>query len=100
MKRYGIGAPGKVLIPLALLLFIILTGTFGFMIIQGFSFTEALYMTFITVSTVGFGEVHPLSDGGRLFTIFLIISSLGIVAYHQQFRDCGINLYRHCDQHH
>ncbi|NNC95886.1 MAG: potassium channel protein [Chitinophagales bacterium] len=51
------------------------------MILESYSFLEALYMTIITVSTVGFTEVKPLSDGGRVFTAVLILSNIGIFAY-------------------
>ncbi len=56
-------------------------GTGGYMILQGFSFVEALYMTVITLATVGFGEVKPLDETGRLFTILLILTGAAFVAY-------------------
>lgn len=56
-------------------------GTFGYMIIEGYTFLEALYMTIITLSTTGFGEIRPLSEAGRLFTIVLLILTLSILAY-------------------
>ncbi len=60
---------------------IISIGIFGFMIIDDYSFVNALYMTVITMSTVGFREAQPLSDGGKIFTAFLILGSLGILTY-------------------
>ncbi|GAF03954.1 potassium channel family protein [Saccharicrinis fermentans] len=65
----------------AALILIVLFGSVGFMLIEHYSFVDALYMTMITVSTVGFREVFPLSDGGKLFTVLLIIFSLGIFGY-------------------
>ncbi len=56
-------------------------GTVGYMLIESYSFIDALYMTVITASTVGFREIKPLSEPGKIFTIFLIISSLGVLAY-------------------
>ena len=56
-------------------------GIAGYIIIEGFTFLEALYMTVTTISTVGFQEVHPLSDSGRIFTIFLIITNIGLFFY-------------------
>jgi voltage-gated potassium channel len=56
-------------------------GAIGFIVLEGYSFLDAVYMTVITMATVGFNEVVPLSDGGKLFTIFLIIFSLGIFGY-------------------
>lgn len=60
---------------------IAVTGSVGYMMIEDYSFDEALYMTIITVSTVGFKEVRELSEGGRYFTIFLIFTSFGTFAY-------------------
>ncbi|MEM6697623.1 MAG: NAD-binding protein [Bacteroidota bacterium] len=67
----------------AVVLFVaaLLIGTFGYMIIEGYRFIEAFYMTVITISTVGFTEVEPLSRMGRLFTSFLILANIGIFAY-------------------
>ena len=50
------------------------------MIIEKFSFVEALYMTTIAVTTTGFTEVRPLTDAGRLFTTVLLIFSWGALA--------------------
>ncbi len=51
------------------------------MSLEGYSFSEAVYMTIITLSTVGFKEVRELSAAGQWFTSFLIISSFGTFAY-------------------
>ena len=59
----------------------LLGGVMGFMVIEGYSLTEAIYMTSITVSTVGFNEVNPLTENGRLFTSIYILLNLGIFAY-------------------
>lgn len=56
-------------------------GIFGYMAIEGLNFTQALYMTVITITTVGFKEVVPLSVLGMWFTSFLIIVSFGIFVY-------------------
>jgi voltage-gated potassium channel len=58
-----------------------LVGVMGYVLIEDFSFSEAFYMTIITVSTVGFGEVHRLSSAGQWFTSFLIMGSFGTFAY-------------------
>lgn len=52
-------------------------GTLWFVVIEGWSWPDAAYMTMITLSTVGFSEVHPLGDRSRLFTIALIL--LGVI---------------------
>ena len=51
---------------------VLLTGTIGFSVIDGYPRFDAFYMTLITVSTVGYAEIHPLSHAGRVFNSFLI----------------------------
>jgi len=60
---------------------IIAIGTFGYVLIEGWSAFDSLYMTVITLATVGFREVHDLSDHGKAFTILLIVFGAGIIAY-------------------
>jgi voltage-gated potassium channel len=64
-----------------ILLFTIIAGITGFMMIEGWSFIDALYMTVITITTTGFQEVHPLSEVGHVFTVILIIMSFGTIFY-------------------
>ncbi len=71
----------RFLLAIGLILILILTGIAGYMIIEGWSLGDSLYMTFVTISTVGFAEVHPLSGPGRLFTIGLILVSLLIIGF-------------------
>jgi voltage-gated potassium channel len=68
-------------IAILLLFLIVFIGTLGYTIIEGYSFSDAFFMTVITMSTVGFREVQPLSDPGKIFTVFLIFFSFGIFAY-------------------
>src|SRR5262249_1017202 len=60
---------------------IIAVGTTGYVVIEGWTTFEALYMTVMTVTTVGFGEVHPLSERGKLFTIFLMLGGIFAMFY-------------------
>jgi voltage-gated potassium channel len=73
--------PGNLLTAAALLLFLPLAGTAGYMLLEGWSFLDALYMTVITLTTVGFREVRPLDDSGQIFTIILAISGVGAMFY-------------------
>jgi voltage-gated potassium channel len=68
---------------LALLAFptLVAVGTLGYMGIEGWSFSDALFMAATTITTVGFGEVRPLSEQGRLFTILLLLVGLTAVWY-------------------
>jgi len=60
-------------------LLIILFGTLGYVILEGYSFLDGLYMTVITLTTIGYGEVRPLGEMGRIFTILLITTGLAFV---------------------
>ena len=60
---------------------VIAVGVLGYMLISGYSFVDALYMTAITISTVGFGEIEPLNDQEKLFTVFLIATSIVSFGY-------------------
>lgn len=66
---------------MAAILVVIALGTLGFYLIEGWSFTDSLFMTVTTVTTVGYGEVHPLSQAGRIFSICLMLVGVGTVAY-------------------
>ena len=48
-------------------------GSIGYMLIEQWSFIDALYMTIITLTTVGYGEVNPVTFQGRIFTVILIV---------------------------
>jgi voltage-gated potassium channel len=56
-------------------------GTLGYVLIERWSWADALFMAAITLSTVGFGEVEPLSPVGRIYTIILILLGVGIIAF-------------------
>jgi voltage-gated potassium channel len=71
----------KIFIYFGLILFCLFFGTFGYMLVEKWSFLDAFYMTVITSTTVGFTEIKTLSDIGRIFTIVLIFISIGTIAY-------------------
>ncbi|UCD77804.1 MAG: potassium channel protein [Desulfobacterales bacterium] len=68
-------------ISIILSLFILFIGTAGYMIIEGWKFLDAFYMTVITISTVGYREVNQVGDVGRIFTIILVASGVGFTLY-------------------
>src|SRR5215210_3167448 len=57
------------------------TGVLGYMLFEGWSFIDALYMTVITLTTVGYKEVHDLDTTGQLWTMFLLITGVGTLFY-------------------
>jgi voltage-gated potassium channel len=58
---------------------LVLLGTSGYRLIEGWPLFDSLYMTVITLTTLGFMEVHPLSPAGRSFTMLLSVG--GIFAF-------------------
>ena len=68
---------------LSLLLSVLLmiVGTAGYMLIEGWDPLDSLYMTITTLATVGYGEVHPLTTMGRIYSIVLIILGVGFFLY-------------------
>ncbi len=81
-------------IKLLVLVFVLLVlyGTAGYMLIEGYCFLNALFMTVITITTVGYGTIRDLSDFGMFFTIVLIMASFLIVGLVVQ------NFYRYISE--
>lgn len=52
---------------------LLIVGTAGFTLIEGWPVEDAFYMTLITVTTVGYRELHELSPAGRVFNSVLIV---------------------------
>ena len=66
---------------LSLLALVVLGGTVGYMLIEGWSAWDALYMTVISVTTAGYREVHPMSRRGELFTMIVLTVGVATVLY-------------------
>ena len=56
-------------------------GTLGYMLIEGWSIGDSLYMTVISLTTTGFQEVQNLSPAGRVLTGIVIVSGIASLAY-------------------
>ncbi len=67
-------------IAVSLVFGVLVLGTAGFMLIEHFSFIDALFTTVAVMSTEGL-TAHPLSDYGSLFTILIIILGVGSLFY-------------------
>lgn len=81
LSRHNMDTSKHLVIALSLSAIIVVTGTMGYMVIEGWDFLDALYMTVITISTVGFMEVQPMGNMGHLFTIFLVFTGVGFTLY-------------------
>lgn len=71
----------KLILLLALIFVLLVVGTIGYMVVEGTSFLDGLYMTVITLASVGYREVVPLTAQGKIFTICLIILGVGTVSF-------------------
>jgi voltage-gated potassium channel len=60
---------------------VILGGTVGYTVIEGWDPWDALYMTVISITTVGYREVGPLSRTGEFFTMLLLAVGVATVLY-------------------
>jgi voltage-gated potassium channel len=58
----------------------IVGGTVGFRLIEGWRWSDAIFMTVITISTVGYGD-GGMSDVGKMFASFLILTGVGTFTY-------------------
>ncbi len=66
---------------LLLIVMIVLIGISGYMLIEGYTFFDALYMAVITITTIGYHEVRPLSEMGKAFNVVFILASFSIFTY-------------------
>lgn len=71
----------QLVVALLILVFTVMVGTVGYVVIENWSFGDAIYMTVISLTTTGFGEVRDLSPAGRVLTAVVIIGGIATLAY-------------------
>ena len=71
----------RLLVASFLLLFIIVMGTVGYRLIEGWELINCFYATVTTISTVGYGDFAPVTREGRLFTVLLVVFGVGTMLY-------------------
>lgn len=76
-----IHAPRRTLVKAAAaLLSVVLFGTVGTMIVEGWGIVDALFFTMITLTTIGYSD-YELSVAGRVFAMILIVGGLAVVTH-------------------
>src|SRR5438128_8228172 len=64
-----------------LLALVLLLGTIGFILIEGWTPFQAFYSVVLIVATLGFGDQNPSDVAGKLLTIALIVGGVGTLYY-------------------
>jgi voltage-gated potassium channel len=54
-------------------------GALGYVLFFGWSVSDAIYMTVITLTTEGYREVRNLDEAGRVWTMLVAVSGVGII---------------------
>jgi voltage-gated potassium channel len=54
------------------------SGVIFYMLVEKWTFVDALYFSVTTLTTVGFGNPAPSTDLGKLFTVFFVLSGVGM----------------------
>lgn len=70
----------RILILAGVLIFIVIAGTAGFMLLEGYRILDAFYLSVVLISTVGLGAA-PASAGGKILSVALIASGVGTLFY-------------------
>jgi voltage-gated potassium channel len=52
---------------------LVLAGTVGYHLIEGWTLFDSLYVTIITLTTIGYGDLAPTTVAGRGFTMVLVL---------------------------
>ena len=60
--------------------FLMLTiGSVFYHYMEGWSWVDSIYFSFISLTTVGFGDITPATDVGKIFTIFYLTIGIGLI---------------------
>jgi voltage-gated potassium channel len=62
-----------------LVVFLLLSGTAFYSIVEGWSPLDAFYFSVTTLTTVGFGDLAPKTALGKLYTVLYLFVGLGLI---------------------
>ncbi|MGK7370309.1 MAG: potassium channel family protein [Candidatus Halalkalibacterium sp. M3_1C_030] len=71
----------RIAIATSVLMVVFALGTIGYHLVEGMTFFDGFYMTFITITTIGFSELKNLSDIGRILTMIIFVMGIGVISY-------------------
>ncbi len=73
--------PTRMMLVASLVVCLIVMGTVGFHVIEGWPWFKAFYGTLMTISTIGAEPENELSSLGRVFNVILIFLGIGVVGF-------------------
>jgi len=71
----------KIIICLVLGLFLVLSGTVGYMVLEDMTFLEGMYMTVMTMTTVGYREIKEPGSVGMVLNMCVMLFGVGAMLY-------------------
>ena len=66
---------------IVIFLIVILIGGVTYSYLEGWSFTDAVYFSAVTITTLGYGDFVPQTEIGKIFTIIFSLSGIAIGLY-------------------
>lgn len=69
----------ETIILIAMSVVVVMTGTIFYILVEGWSWVDALYFCVMTLTTIGYGDVVPVTIAGKLFTIVFALMGIGIL---------------------
>lgn len=67
-----------VILLLGLSSFVAVSGAVAMMVIEDWSFIDALYFAVVSMATVGYGDFSPVTAIGKIFTMGYLVIGIGI----------------------
>lgn len=64
---------------LTLVIIILLSGTFTYHGLEGWSYLDSFYFSVVTLMTVGYGDFAPHTHLGKIFTIVYLFVGVGVL---------------------
>ena len=65
-------------VTLILAMFVLMSGTSFYVVIEDWSFVDALYFSAVTAATVGYGDLAPVTNAGKMFSVAYMFVSIGV----------------------